>query len=165
MNVYEALMITGRLEIQLEGNEKSINELKKIQKCIIEKDFVNLAISLGRLSELSKGSIADADKSINALTKFITNKEEVTEQPHVFDMTIEDLNLSDRSLNCMKRAGFNMVSDILRLSGAELYRVKQLCKNSYEEVLDRLEALGQKSFVEKTRALIEEYISEQLRTA
>jgi len=56
--------------------------------------------------------------------------------------TIEELDLSLRSFNCLKRAGFDTVDDIVSTSESELKEIKNFGKKSLTEVIDKLEELG-----------------------
>ena len=63
------------------------------------------------------------------------------------DMDMEDLGLSIRSYNCLKRADINTVSELLALSDDELLNVRNLGLKGYEEIIRKIEALGMKRFV------------------
>lgn len=56
--------------------------------------------------------------------------------------TIDALDLSIRSTNCLLRAGLKTAGDILNLERDELMKVRNIGKRSYDEIVDRLEALG-----------------------
>jgi DNA-directed RNA polymerase subunit alpha len=56
-------------------------------------------------------------------------------------MTIEELDLSVRSFNCLKRAGINTVEDLIGKSEDEMMKVRNLGKKSLEEVVAKLESL------------------------
>lgn len=60
----------------------------------------------------------------------------------VFDMTIEDLELSVRSYNCLKRAGINTVSELIDRDEEEMMKVRNLGKKSLDEVQQKLATLG-----------------------
>ena len=57
-------------------------------------------------------------------------------------MTIEELDLSVRSFNCLKRAGINTVNDLVGKSEEEMMKVRNLGKKSFEEVKEKLRSLG-----------------------
>lgn len=57
-------------------------------------------------------------------------------------MTLEELDLSVRAFNCLKRAGVNSVGDLINKSPEEMMKVRNLGKKSLEEVIGKLEALG-----------------------
>jgi DNA-directed RNA polymerase subunit alpha len=57
-------------------------------------------------------------------------------------MTIEELDLSVRSFNCLKRAGINTVDDLINKSEDEMMKVRNLGKKSFDEVREKLQSLG-----------------------
>ena len=63
-------------------------------------------------------------------------------QSTVLDMTIEELDLSVRSFNCLKRANINTVADLISKTEDEMMKVRNLGRKSLEEVIGRLEAMG-----------------------
>lgn len=63
-------------------------------------------------------------------------------QEKVLEMTIEELDLSVRSFNCLKRAGINTVEDLINKSEDEMMKVRNLGKKSLEEVIAKLRSLG-----------------------
>ncbi len=58
------------------------------------------------------------------------------------EMTIEELDLSVRSFNCLKRAGINTVEDLISKSEDEMMKVRNLGRKSLEEVIAKLQSLG-----------------------
>ena len=58
------------------------------------------------------------------------------------EMTIEELDLSVRSFNCLKRAGINTVEDLVNKSEDEMMKVRNLGRKSLEEVIAKLNSLG-----------------------
>ena len=65
-----------------------------------------------------------------------------TQHDKVLEMTIEELDLSVRSFNCLKRVGINMVEDLINTSEDDMMKVRNLGKKSLEEVIYKLEAMG-----------------------
>ena len=72
----------------------------------------------------------------------IMEKKEDTGKDKVLEMTIEELDLSVRGFNCLKRAGVTSVGDVINKSPEEMMKVRNLGKKSLEEVIGKLEALG-----------------------
>ncbi len=64
------------------------------------------------------------------------------EREKVLDMTIEDLDLSVRSFNCLKRAGINTVEDLTNKSEEDMMKVRNLGRKSLEEVIAKLASFG-----------------------
>ncbi|MCD8220216.1 MAG: DNA-directed RNA polymerase subunit alpha [Ruminococcus sp.] len=60
----------------------------------------------------------------------------------ILEMSIEDLDLSVRSFNCLKRAGINTVNDLINKSEEEMLKVRNLGKKSFDEVQEKLHSLG-----------------------
>ena len=60
----------------------------------------------------------------------------------ILEMNIEDLDLSVRSYNCLKRAGINTVEELVQRDEDEMMKVRNLGRKSLEEVQQKLEALG-----------------------
>lgn len=72
----------------------------------------------------------------------IASDRQEEERERILDMTIEELDLSVRSYNCLKRAGINTVSELVRKTEDEMMKVRNLGKKSLEEVEHKLEELG-----------------------
>lgn len=60
----------------------------------------------------------------------------------ILEMTIEDLDLSVRSFNCLKRAGIDTVEDLINKSEEDMMKVRNLGRKSLEEVIQKLNSLG-----------------------
>ena len=65
-----------------------------------------------------------------------------TVKEKVLEMTIEELDMSVRSFNCLKRAGIDTVEDLVGRTEEEMIRVRNLGKKSLEEVIAKLHSLG-----------------------
>ena len=74
-------------------------------------------------------------------TEIMVEKDE-TKKEKVLEMTIEELDLSVRSYNCLKRAGINTVEDLISRTEEDMMKVRNLGRKSLEEVLQKLHALG-----------------------
>ena len=74
-------------------------------------------------------------------TQVMVEKEE-NKKERVLEMSIEDLELSVRSFNCLKRAGISTVEDLTNKSEADMMKVRNLGKKSLDEVTNKLHALG-----------------------
>lgn len=72
----------------------------------------------------------------------IMEKKEDTGKDKVLEMTIEELDLSVRAFNCLKRAGINTVGDLASKTPEEMMKVRNLGKKSLEEVINKMENLG-----------------------
>ncbi len=74
-------------------------------------------------------------------TEVLVNKTD-SKKEKVLEMTIEELDLSVRSYNCLKRAGVNTVEDLAEKTEEDMMRVRNLGRKSLEEVLNKMESLG-----------------------
>ena len=74
-------------------------------------------------------------------TEILVEKDEKGKEK-VLEMTIEELDLSVRSFNCLKRAGINTVEDLINKSEEDMIKVRNLGRKSLDEVTNKLQALG-----------------------
>ncbi len=74
-------------------------------------------------------------------TEVIVEKEE-SKKEKVLEMTIEELDLSVRSYNCLKRASINTVEDLIDKTEEDMMKVRNLGRKSLEEVIHKLNELG-----------------------
>ncbi len=70
------------------------------------------------------------------------NEPEDDKKEKVLEMTIEELDLSVRAYNCLKRAGINTVAELVQRNQEDMMKVRNLGKKSLEEVEQKLAALG-----------------------
>lgn len=75
------------------------------------------------------------------LDKIMVEKSEINNEK-VLEMTIEELDLSVRSFNCLKRAGINTVEDLTNRSEEDMMKVRNLGRKSLDEVILKLKSLG-----------------------
>jgi DNA-directed RNA polymerase subunit alpha len=96
---------------------------------------------------LSAKILIEHFKLFMTLTDHANNVEIMVEKEEdkkekVLEMTIEELDLSVRSYNCLKRAGINTVQELTERTIDDMMKVRNLGKKSLEEVEQKLEALG-----------------------
>ena len=84
------------------------------------------------------------DLSENAKTAEIMVEKEYDQKEKVLEMSIDELELSVRSYNCLKRAGINTVEELCNKTPDEMMKVRNLGRKSLEEVLEKLKELGLK---------------------
>ncbi len=77
-----------------------------------------------------------------ALNADVMVEKEVNEKVKVLEMNIDELELSVRSYNCLKRAGINTVEELTNRTPEDMMKVRNLGKKSLEEVLNKLKDLG-----------------------
>ena len=99
------------------------------------------AISLGA-KVLSEHLNLFINLSENAKNVEVMVEKEEDQKEKVLEMSIEELDLSVRSYNCLKRAGINTVEDLTNRTEEEMMKVRNLGRKSLEEVLNKLADLG-----------------------
>ena len=82
------------------------------------------------------------DLSENARTAEVMVEKEDDEKEKVLEMSIDELELSVRSYNCLKRAGINTVEELTNKTPEDMMKVRNLGRKSLEEVLAKLKELG-----------------------
>lgn len=82
------------------------------------------------------------DLSENARTAEVMVEKEDDEKEKVLEMSIDELELSVRSYNCLKRAGINTVEELTNRTSEDMMKVRNLGRKSLEEVLAKLKELG-----------------------
>ncbi len=113
------------LEVWTNGSIKADEAVSMSAKILIEHFELFLNLSEG-ISE---------SQSIMAETKD-------TAASKVLDLTIDELDLSVRSFNCLKRAGINTVEDLINKSEMDMMKVRNLGRKSLEEVIAKLASFG-----------------------
>ena len=104
---------------------------------ITAKEAVSLAAKV--LNEHLKLFIDMSDEAKNA--EILVERPEVQKEK-VLEMTIEELDLSVRSFNCLKRAGIDTVEDLINRTEEDMIKVRNLGRKSLEEVIQKLNSLG-----------------------
>ena len=112
------------MDISCNGNIKPADALSLAARILV--DHLQLFIGL--------------NDNMRDMQVMIEKEEE--EKDKVLDMTIEELDLSVRSYNCLKRAGINTVLELTQKSKDDMMKVRNLGKKSLEEVQKKMAALG-----------------------
>jgi len=112
------------IEVWTDGSLKADEALSLAAKVMTE----HLALFID-LSEATKN------------TQVMVEKEESMKEK-VLEMSIEELELSVRSFNCLKRVGISTVEDLTNKTEAEMLKVRNLGKKSFDEVTNKLHSLG-----------------------
>ena len=112
------------IEVWTDGSLKAYEALSLAAKVIAE--HLELFIDL---SEATKN------------TQIMVEKEE-SKTARVLEMSIEDLELTVRSFNCLKRAGISTVQDLANKTESDMMKVRNLGKKSLDEVTNKLHSLG-----------------------
>ena len=101
------------------------------------KEAVSLASKI--LNEHLNLFIELSDEAKN--TEILVDRPE-TKKEKVLEMAIEELDLSVRSFNCLKRANIDTVEDLTNITEEDMIKVRNLGKKSLEEVIQKLQSLG-----------------------
>ena len=112
------------LEVETNGTVDATELVSLSGKILVE--HINLFVELCE-------TISNAD--------ILVAKEE-DKQVKLMELPIEEMDLSVRSYNCLKRAGINTVEDLLKKSRADMLKVKNLGIKSIEEVIQKVESYG-----------------------
>jgi DNA-directed RNA polymerase subunit alpha len=110
------------LDVETDGSMTPREALASAGGTLLE--LVQLFAELAEAASVSVGPAEDED------------------QPSDYAITVEDLNLSVRSYNCLKREGINTVGDLVQKSEAELMDIRNFGQKSIDEVKAKLEELG-----------------------
>lgn len=145
MNKIEMLMVTGSLEILVEGQERLTSEVNKLQMSICDEDIEKTAIAIGRLKELcnlSEKSCAEIDESLKKLYDCMLS-EDFRKGTKKTDVRIDELDFEPRTYNCLCRAGIRTISQLIALTKeGGLRNIPSLGDRSFNEVVTKLKKLG-----------------------
>ena len=99
------------------------------------------AISLGaKILNEHLNLFVDLSDEARKIDVMVEREETIKEK--VLEMTIEELDMSVRSFNCLKRAGIDTVEDLINRTEEDMIKVRNLGKKSLEEVIQKLHSLG-----------------------
>jgi DNA-directed RNA polymerase subunit alpha len=109
--------------------------------------WTNRVISARDAVSLGAKILCDHFSLFTNLSESISSKSTVvekaeTQRDKVLEMTIEELDLSVRSFNCLKRANINTVEDLISKTEEEMIKVRNLGRKSLEEVIHKLAMMG-----------------------
>lgn len=94
----------------------------------------------GKLIQDHVGLFVELVENMSQMETLVSRDED--KQTKVLETTIEDMDLSVRSYNCLKRAGISTVEDLIKKSESDLSKVKNLGRRSLEEVKEKLKSYG-----------------------
>ena len=99
------------------------------------------AVSLGARILLDHFTLfTDLSETMGSKSTVVEKAE--TQRDKVLELTIEELDLSVRSFNCLKRANINTVEDLISKTEDEMMKVRNLGRKSLEEVINKLAMMG-----------------------
>ena len=84
----------------------------------------------------------DARDAVSLGSRSTVVEKAETQRDKVMEMTIDDMDLSVRSYNCLKRANINTVEDLISKTEEEMMKVRNLGRKSLEEVINKLAMMG-----------------------
>jgi len=113
------------MHVQTNGAIKPEEAMALASKILIE--HLNIVCDLDQIADLTKDFMTEKTGEVN-------NK--------ILETSIDDLDLSPRAHNCLKRAGLNTIADLTAKSELEIMKIRNLGKKSYTEVLEKVHALG-----------------------
>lgn len=113
------------LEVQTDGTLTAKEAVSIAAKIL--NDHLELFINLSDSANSPAVGMVDGEETVKKIQ---------------LEMTIEELDLSVRSFNCLKRAGIDTVGDLTNRTQDEMIKVRNLGKKSLEEVIQKLESMG-----------------------
>ena len=121
----------------------TVSDLDKLTIEVLTNGTISAkeAVSLGA-KILNEHLNLFVDLSDEAKKAEIMVEREETIKEKVLEMTIEELDMSVRSFNCLKRAGIDTVEDLTNRTEEDMIKVRNLGKKSLEEVIQKLNSLG-----------------------
>ncbi|MDA8442220.1 MAG: DNA-directed RNA polymerase subunit alpha [Peptococcaceae bacterium] len=123
-----------------------VGQITDYDKLVLEV-WTNGSISPEEATSLSAKILNEHLRLFIGLTEKINNVEIMVEKEEesknrILEMTIEELDLSVRSYNCLKRAGINSVEELVQKTEEDMIKVRNLGRKSLEEVEQKLHELG-----------------------
>ena len=131
----------GRGYVSQEKNKQLYTQANQGASAPIGTISAKEAVSLGA-KILNEHLNLFVDLSDDAKKTEIMVEREETIKEKVLEMTIEELDMSVRSFNCLKRAGIDTVEDLTNRTEEDMIKVRNLGKKSLEEVILKLHSLG-----------------------
>jgi len=126
--------------------EVNVSEDEKYERLVLDiwtKKTVNPKDALSIAAKIFTEHLSlfiDLTDSVNAMEIMVEKEQD--EKEKVLEMTIEELDLSVRSYNCLKLASINTVQELTSKTEDEMMKVRNLGKKSLEEVIHKLHELG-----------------------
>ena len=142
----------GRGYVSAEQNKKlmqpaiGVIAIDSIYTPVIKVNYTVENTRVGQVTDLDKLTLEvwtnktiSATEAVSLGAKFLN---EHLAKEKVLEMTIEELDLSVRSFNCLKRAGINTVEDLTTKTEEDMMKVRNLGKKSLDEVINKLHSFG-----------------------
>lgn len=139
-------MFTPTRKVNFKVENTRVGQITDFDKLTLElwtngsvkpEDAVSLSAKI--MSE-HLAQFVDLSEHVNDVEIMVEKEEDTKEK--ILEITIEELDLSVRSYNCLKRAGINTVEELVLKNEEEMMKVRNLGRKSLEEVQHKLQALG-----------------------
>lgn len=101
------------------------------------REIVSLA---GKIIQEHVGLFIELCAQMGDMSILVSKEED--KQTKLMELPIEEMELSVRSYNCLKRAGLNTIEDLIKKSRSDMFKVRNLGAKSVEEVIQKLESYG-----------------------
>lgn len=144
MKKIDALIATGALSTRLKSEvEVGVRvQIKNLQKYIEKDDTYNAALTFGSIcGSLTREEKEDVKEYITALHNALATNHATSKVPDSMVM-IEELDLSVRSCGNLKKAGFNTLADLTKITRDQLDGMKNLTKKNRKEIIQTLARHG-----------------------
>ncbi len=137
---------TPVLKVNYTVENTRVGQQTDLDKLILDVE-TDGTIPADEAASLAAKILNDHLKLFVDLSEEVGNKEIMVEKDDdgkekVLEMTIEELDLSVRSFNCLKRAGINTVEDLIGKTEEDMMKVRNLGRKSLDEVVAKLSSLG-----------------------
>ena len=126
--------------------EQGVLYIEEQGETLIKQDFLQKECSVGAHTyahtERSNGEVLEQSENVGVIAVLQTTIDTLQGQLAIKDKQIEDLDLSVRSYNCLKRASIHSVRQLVEFSENDLLNIRNFGVKSIEEVKDKLESMG-----------------------
>ena len=126
--------------------EQGVLYIEEQGETLIKQDFLQKECSVGAHTyahtERSNGEVLEQSENVGVIAVLQTTIDTLQGQLAIKDKQIEDLDLSVRSYNCLKRAGIHSVRQLVEFSENDLLNIRNFGAKSIEEVKDKLISMG-----------------------
>lgn len=139
-------IFTPVLKVNYEIEDTRVGQITDYDKLTLEV-WTDGTIAPDEAISSSAKILSDHLKLFIGLTDKITDEVTMVEKEEekkdkVLEMTVEELDLSVRSYNCLKRAGINTVEELIQRTEEDMMKVRNLGRKSLEEITSKLRELG-----------------------
>lgn len=139
-------LFTPVIKVNFSVENTRVGQITDFDKLILEV-WTNGTIGPDEATSLAAKILSEYLAQFIGLTDHVNDVEimvvkEDDKKERILEITIEELDLSVRSYNCLKRAGINTVEELIKRNEEEMMKVRNLGRKSLEEVQQKLAALG-----------------------